>query len=465
MRQTETNQTTLPEARLDEALAEYMQRSDLGESVDRSAFLQKYPDIRVELSAFFRVADQLADVQLGQLLEGRKPRSLSETLAAAAPAAAPSPAKVSAASPAAVSPAKAGAQTPAKSPSSESAAKSCSETEESSRKSRKGVALSLRQRLQAMPALMVSFLLHCIALIVLGSITLTFPALELVVPILVAQNDAETPEIQAIAKIDLPQSETESVEAVEATGMSEGVDISSLDDSASSLRTELVSSSSLQTMSMETLVRTPGKGDGLGKAGMGKVKFFGQSTSGQRFVFVIDNSGSMTKGRFETALYELHMAVEQMQPNQMFYVIFFSDTAYSLFHPEPVPTFVPATSPNKYKLGLWLKTVETNLRTDALEAMQKALALRPDVIYLLGDGAFTDKTSDFMSKLPSGPQIHVLGMEVSPKHAEAFKEIAVKFKGTYKDVGIRPEMAAVAKADPRPFNKKRGTVWGLKLPP
>jgi len=446
MTQIET-EATANESRLDEALAEYMERSDLGETVDRQDFLEKYPDIRSELSAFFHVADQLAEVQMGQLLEGRKPRSLVESLAAASPLKQAGKASAPAALPEDTEEVE-GQDEPKPEPKRLAALRSW-----------------LGQQYRTASPVLVSAALHLVALILLASISLSLPALQEIVPILVLQQDTDDPPtIEPMVKIELPQAESQSAEAVQSVSLSDSVEISSLDDAPSSIRADLSEVSSQQTMSFETLVRSPGKGDGLGKAGMGKVKFFGQSTSGKKFVFVLDNSGSMTKGRFETSLYELQSAVEQMQPTQMFYVYFFSDMAYPLFHPEPAYGFVPATPANKHKLAVWLKTVETNLRTEGLEAMQKALALRPDVIFLLGDGAFTDKTNDFLSKVESGPQIHVLGMEITGKHAESFKAIAAKFKGTYKDVGIRPEMAAIAKDHPRPFNKKRGSVWGLKLP-
>ena len=54
-------------------------------------------------------------------------------------------------------------------------------------------------------------------------------------------------------------------------------------------------------------------------------------------MFVVDNSNSMIRGRFETALLELIRTVDNMTPKQQFYVIFFSDTAYRVFHPNPAP--------------------------------------------------------------------------------------------------------------------------------
>ena len=79
--------------------------------------------------------------------------------------------------------------------------------------------------------------------------------------------------------------------------------------------------------------------DGAGMADIGEglkaATFFGARSRGERFVFVVDNSNSMIRGRFETALLELIRTVDNMTPKQQFYVIFFSDTAYRMFHPNP----------------------------------------------------------------------------------------------------------------------------------
>ena len=90
-----------------------------------------------------------------------------------------------------------------------------------------------------------------------------------------------------------------------------------------------------------------GDGDSMETPTKAKVQFFGSKTEAIDFVFVIDNSNSMTKGRFETALNELVKAVSKLNKRQKFYVIFYSDTAYPLFHPYSPKTLVPATPQNK----------------------------------------------------------------------------------------------------------------------
>ena len=112
---------------------------------------------------------------------------------------------------------------------------------------------------------------------------------------------------------------------------------------------------------------------GTGKAApKSKPAFFGSKVSAVDYVFVIDNSNSMTKGRFETALNELLKAVAQLTARQRFYVIFYSDTAYPLFHPKPATDLVNATSRNKQRLKSWLETVQLCLKTNGKEAISAA---------------------------------------------------------------------------------------------
>lgn len=206
-------------------------------------------------------------------------------------------------------------------------------------------------------------------------------------------------------------------------------------------------------------------GDGDGAGAQAGVTFFGAKSTGRSFVFVVDNSNSMTKGRFETALTELVRAVNALGPKQQFYVLFYSDTAYGLFHPQTAPGLVPATDANKEKLLAWLYTVEMCLNTRGAEAMQKALALNPDVINVLGDGAFGDQTVSLVTAPHSRRTvINTFGMQVDPRGEAQLREIAEGNGGRFHSVEVDPAAVKAARANPINRNSSRGPVWGLKLP-
>lgn len=206
----------------------------------------------------------------------------------------------------------------------------------------------------------------------------------------------------------------------------------------------------------------PGMGEELPK---GKPTFFNSRSEAIDYCFVIDNSNSMTKGRFETALHELLLAVNRLTPKQRFYVIFYSDTAYPLFHPYKIPDLVPANRLNKMRLFNWLKTIQLCLKTNGKEAIQLALDLDPDIVFVLGDGAFTDRASIHFAKLAQKKiPIHTLGMEVSTKNAKQFELLATSSGGTYRDVGVNPLGAQMASQYPRKKNNTRTQYWGITLP-
>ena len=91
--------------------------------------------------------------------------------------------------------------------------------------------------------------------------------------------------------------------------------------------------------------------------------------------------------------------------------------------------------------------------------------MKPDVIYILGDGVFTDDTTDMLTaphdrRLP----IHTLGMEVDSRGEEQLRAIAQANHGTYREVNASPQAQQMAQAAPIRRNRTRGPVWGLKLP-
>ena len=155
-------------------------------------------------------------------------------------------------------------------------------------------------------------------------------------------------------------------------------------------------------------------GTGIGKSGLGRpVKFFGVATKGRRFMFVVDNSNSMNRGRFETAVDELAKTIGGLSANQEFYIVFYSDTAYPLFYPYTARGWVRATPQNKIRLRSWLAKVQRCLRTNGREAFRLAFAMKPDVIYLLGDGAFGDNPlPDVLAMKDDKLVIHTMGFDM-----------------------------------------------------
>lgn len=134
-----------------------------------------------------------------------------------------------------------------------------------------------------------------------------------------------------------------------------------------------------------------GAGAGLDEAG---ATFFGTTVPGTRFVYVVDASRSMAGRRFRKAKRELYRSVSNLRPDQQHYVIFFGYDAYPMYSPELCPSLVPSIPDSWKRLSRWMRRVDPNTQpaTNGRAAILMALALKPDAVYLLSDGAFTDDT-------------------------------------------------------------------------
>lgn len=141
-----------------------------------------------------------------------------------------------------------------------------------------------------------------------------------------------------------------------------------------------------------------GNGNGEGKGG----GFFGRRGLGRSFVYVVDCSGSMNyphpsewKTRFQRVKFEILKSVSNMPPENRFFIIFFNQHA----HPMPAPAMI-STDPDRAQPYLaWMSRVVAQDETDPRKALQLALGLKPDVIFLLTDGAFTKKVQSSLARI------------------------------------------------------------------
>jgi hypothetical protein len=174
----------------------------------------------------------------------------------------------------------------------------------------------------------------------------------------------------------------------------------------------------------------------------------------------------MGDGRFETALIELARSIESMNPRQSFYVIFYSDAVYRMFHPDPAPDLVPATRPNKQRLLEWLSTVEMCTGGRLVDAMEAAETVSPQLVYMLSDGVISQVAVGQLTSLTdAGPIVHTIGMTVpNVEAARNLQAIASAHGGIFRAVGVNPLARQMARQRPVRKNRTRGMVWGVALP-
>ncbi len=210
-------------------------------------------------------------------------------------------------------------------------------------------------------------------------------------------------------------------------------------------------------------------GTGLGAAPL-EPQFFGAKIEGRRIVFVLDNSGSMQAGRLETVNAELERCVASLDPDQEFYVIFYSDMAYPLFYPTPVDRYVRPTERTKEMLHEWLESVELCLGDAVLDALNAAASIEPDTIFLLSDGRIHGERK--MAALLAGGgnfPLHTIGVGLGAGAVASRRnlgDVATANGGDFREAAVPDEMRELARRRPRPYhNEGPGPIWGRNVKP
>lgn len=320
--------------------------------------------------------------------------------------------------------------------------------------------------LLAVPSWLVSLIFHVVLLLLLALVTITNPDVR---EELFQTSSIEKEEEEELEEFEFENQEIEVLEPTEFTsptlsdvGMADIGDITAPETSVSG---EVSVHESAEAVDIGQLFGSEGTGMSEVGTGDGATTFFGVRTEGSHFMYVVDNSNSMNNGKFEHAIYELTNSIQQLSETSFFYIIFYSDAEYPLFYPNTVPRWVRATPENKHKVVYWLDTVHRCLQTRGEEAMAHAIKLRPDVLYLLGDGAFTDKATPktLAMKGQVDVTINTLGFNMKSEHAKDFNQIASAFGGSFRDVKVDPQFTKLSKQKNRPKNNERNGDWGINL--
>ena len=139
--------------------------------------------------------------------------------------------------------------------------------------------------------------------------------------------------------------------------------------------------------------RTGGSDEAVAHKSKSRASFFGAEAEGNRFVFVIDSSGSMRGPRWEALCKELIRAIQSLSPDQVFFVISFDSMAHPMFGlAPPKGTFLKAVDKNVDRIRNWLRSIHHGSDTLPSSAVGIAMQLKPDSIFLLSDGEIRDST-------------------------------------------------------------------------
>ncbi len=124
--------------------------------------------------------------------------------------------------------------------------------------------------------------------------------------------------------------------------------------------------------------------------------FFGIEPVGDRIVYVIDMSVSMRYRsyhgrRYDQAVAEVLKSIDQLKPEQKFYVYLFCFQKFEMNIGQYRGQFCAPTATNKNRLRRWLHSVDLGSGTDPRESLVSALRREPTCVFLLSDGEFNGR--------------------------------------------------------------------------
>jgi hypothetical protein len=170
-----------------------------------------------------------------------------------------------------------------------------------------------------------------------------------------------------------------------------------------------------------------------GKAGGTGSEFMGVKSAARHVIYVIDFSGSMNGDRFAHTRLELKRSIERLPEDGSFLVVFFDDG----FVVMPPGKLVPATARNKSIAKSWIDSVDTRGGTDPSQALDFALKLKPETIFMMTDGQFM--SNDYVNQVIDQENVNrytsINTIAFHERAAEAeLKKIARENHGDYRYV-------------------------------
>ena len=146
------------------------------------------------------------------------------------------------------------------------------------------------------------------------------------------------------------------------------------------------------------------KGSGQGSPGKKGTSFFGIESKGNRFVYIVDCSGSMfEEDRYQRAIYELHRSLMKLDEDQEFLVAIYNDRIFPMLDRRLNETkLIKASVNNRASVIRWMRAQVPFGFTLPAPAMYGALKVKPDAIFLLSDGELGDDTVGMLRKFNLG---------------------------------------------------------------
>ncbi|MBA3315825.1 MAG: hypothetical protein M3552_05815 [Planctomycetota bacterium] len=178
-----------------------------------------------------------------------------------------------------------------------------------------------------------------------------------------------------------------------------------------------------------------------GGLAQGETQMFGVRDKGERIVYVIDVSGSMSSPptAIAAAKSELMSSLNSLNADQQFQIIFYNEQAFVLrLRGRPPEKFYWASDINRTLARQEVAAVQPNLGTKHMPALSTALELEPDVIFFLTDAenpALNAKQLDDLRRLNrNGARLHAIefGKGAKLDAQTALERLAAQNHGAYR---------------------------------
>ncbi len=204
---------------------------------------------------------------------------------------------------------------------------------------------------------------------------------------------------------------------------------------ADSSSTSLIPSSDARATSL-TGSGSTGMGIGMGGSGGGGTSFFGISSSGSRFCYIVDRSGSMDRGnRLEDAKAELIASLKKLPDFVKFYVLFYSTGITS---PSMQKGWNTARRGTINRIAKEIRSFSPTGGTVPMPAFKQAFELSPppDVIFFLTDGQINNFSLEMLQSLmPNNKAVVVHTIAFGDASSQTLlQEIASATGGEYRFV-------------------------------
>lgn len=278
----------------------------------------------------------------------------------------------------------------------------------------------------------VSLLVHVVILLIAALIRMNQP---------VAQLGSASPEVEFAVMTDAELAEIAAEElALEAPDtdasssaleMQAELDLGALEVDMSDLA-ESMGDVSLQLGGGDLEGVGLGGGDSVGAG----ASFFGVEARGNNFAFVVDTSGSMVNdGRLQSLQQELIRSITGLFSSSNFFVAFFNSGARPLGDRGVVWAEATDSGKNWARAHVLATRAEGATRPAAGFELVAMLEPRPDAIYFMTDGEFSDDEAEQILSMFERVNIPIHCITFRSREGEALmRRIATSTRGTYTHI-------------------------------